>query len=113
MGIGGKEKGEGRGGVKGKEGRERRGGASPPTFWPRTALVHYDVITCELAQRGVRHGAADASGGSGGVQLVWAWQRGRSDLDPRSTAVFEFPRIRPPLMSMALRSSYLSGAGMM
>jgi len=26
--------------------------------------------------------------GSGGVQRMWAWQRGRSDLDPRSRTVF-------------------------
>jgi len=29
-----------------------------------------DVISCELARRGLRRGAAEASGG---VQRVWAW----------------------------------------
>jgi len=31
-----------------------------------------DIISYELARRGVRRGAAEASG-SGGVQRVWAW----------------------------------------
>ena len=31
---------------------------------------HCDVVSCELARRGVRRGAAGASG-SGGVQRVW------------------------------------------
>jgi len=39
-----------------------------------------DVVGCELAWRGLRRGAADTSG-SGGVQRVWAWQRGLSDLE--------------------------------
>ena len=41
-----------------------------------------DVIGYELARRGVRCGATEASG-SGRVQRMWAW----SDVDPRSTAV--------------------------
>jgi len=32
-----------------------------------------EVISCELVRRGVRRGAAEASG-SGGVQRVWEWQ---------------------------------------
>ena len=43
---------------------------------------HCGIISCELARRGVRRG------GSGGVQRVRSWQRGRSDHDHRSTAVF-------------------------
>ena len=39
-----------------------------------------DVVGCELAGRGLRRGAAETSG-SGGVQRVWAWQRGLSDLE--------------------------------
>jgi len=42
-----------------------------------------DVISCRLVRRGVRLGAAKAIG-SDGVQRMWAWQRGRSDLDPLS-----------------------------
>ena len=37
-----------------------------------TLRFYYLVISCVLARRGVRHGAAEASG-SGGVQCVWAW----------------------------------------
>ena len=37
-----------------------------------------DVIGCQLARKGVRRGATEASGG---VERMWAWQRGRSDLD--------------------------------
>jgi len=45
---------------------------------------HCDVTGCELTRRGVRRGAAEVSG-SGGVQSVWAWCGGWSDLDPRLT----------------------------
>jgi len=48
---------------------------------------HRDVINCELARRDVRRGAAEASG-SCGVERVWAWQRGRSDLDPPNYGIF-------------------------
>jgi len=48
---------------------------------------HCDVISRELAQRGVRRGAAEASS-SGGVQRVCASKYGRSDLDPSSKAAF-------------------------
>jgi len=48
---------------------------------------HCDVISCQLARRGVRRGTAKASI-SGGVQRVWwSWLGGRSDLDPWATAV--------------------------
>ena len=50
------------------------------------AGFHCDVISCEPARRVVRRGSVEASG-SGGVQRVWAWLRGRSDLDPRSRTV--------------------------
>jgi len=42
-----------------------------------------DVISCRLVRRGVRLGATKAIG-SDGVQRMCSWQRGRSDLDPRS-----------------------------
>ena len=48
-----------------------------------------DVVGCKLARRRVRGGAADISG-SGGVQRARAMQRGRSDVGPGSTAVFQF-----------------------
>ena len=44
----------------------------------RSSRFHRDVISCDLARRGVRRGAAEVSS-SGGVQHVWAWQRSRSD----------------------------------
>jgi len=61
---------------------------APYETWLMAIVVgfHCDVITCTLMLRGMRRCVTDASG-SGGVQRVWAWPRGRSDLDPRSTAV--------------------------
>jgi len=44
---------------------------------------HRDVVSCELAWRAVRRGAVEVSG-SGGVQRVWAWLRGRFDVDRQS-----------------------------
>jgi len=44
---------------------------------------HRDVVSCELAWRAVRRGAVEVSG-SCGVQRVWAWLRGRFDVDRQS-----------------------------
>ena len=49
---------------------------------------HCGVIGCQLARRGMRHGADGANCSGGGVQGVWAWLRGQSDLDLRLRAVF-------------------------
>jgi len=48
---------------------------------------HIDVISCKLARRGVRRGAAKASG-SDEVQCTWAWQRGQCDIDLQPMALF-------------------------
>jgi len=51
------------------------------------ARVHSGaVISCELARRCVWRGAAEANGRCG-FRRVWAWQHGRSDVDPGPRAV--------------------------
>jgi len=40
------------------------------TDWPERS--HCQVVSCALARRGVRRGAAEASGEGDGVRRVWA-----------------------------------------
>jgi len=66
---------------------------------------HCYVTSCELARRSLRRGAAE-NNGSGEVQRVWSgWYHDRSDLYPRSTAVFCFNHS----IHIGLAASLLSG----